>query len=165
MVWCGIFSTWQSLGNRASKAQFINQKNLKKFEVSCTSRNTQKKISEIPETTQIRGRERAHLTSAWPGLAQRCLGRARPGFSSEFFLMSSWCGLGSSLMSSSLMGRAQPGFFFFFSILCSSLMWVFITVINRVLETRFSCSCHVEKMPHQTWLGHGNRVFETRFID
>ena len=105
---------WQSLGNRASKAQFINQKNLKKFEVSCTSRNTQKQISEIPETTQIRGRERAHLTSAWPGLAQRCLGRARPGFSSEFFLMSSWCGLGSSLMSSSLMGRAQPGFFFFF---------------------------------------------------
>ena len=62
-------------------------------------------------------------------------------------------------------GSRAAWVFFFFSLLCSSLMWVFITVINRVLETRFSCSCHVEKMPHQTWLGHGNRVFETRFID
>ena len=41
----------------------------------------------------------------------------------------------------------------------------FILIVNRVLETRFPCRCHVEKVPHQTWTTHQNRVSKTRFID
>ena len=37
-------------------------------------------------------------------------------------------------------------------------------VINRVLETRFPGRRHVEKILHQTWSTHENRVFKTRFI-
>ena len=37
--------------------------------------------------------------------------------------------------------------------------------INRVFKTRFLDGCHVEKMLHQTWSDHGNRVSKTRFID
>ena len=50
--------------------------------------------------------------------------------------------------------RLRLKFFFFFFLL-----------INWVLETQFPGGCHVEKMPHQTWLDHENRVFETWFID
>ena len=35
----------------------------------------------------------------------------------------------------------------------------FFWFINRVLG-----GCHVEKMPHQMWSDHENRVFKTRFI-
>ena len=72
-------------------------------------------------------------------------------------------------------------FFFFFFFFLSSLMnthflycrgflslrfcLFFILVVNRVLETQFPCRCHVEKVPHQTWTTHKNRVPKTRFID
>ena len=62
-------------------------------------------------------------------------------------------------------------FFFFFWIFlgmtCTWENWAlkFFWLINRVLETWFLGGCHVEKMPHQTWSDHGNRVFETLFID
>ena len=108
-----------------------------------------------------RERER-ELTSPARGLGSHGLGSPLGSY-----LMSSWCGLDSSLMSSSLMGRMRPRFFFFFFlwVLLWSSGWVFIRVINRVLETRFSCGRHMEKMPHQTWFGHGNRVFDTQFIN
>ena len=52
-----FFSTWHILGNRS-----LNQKNLKKFEVSCKAeipKNKYKKKTSIPILkTQIRGRER-----------------------------------------------------------------------------------------------------------
>ena len=60
-----FFPRGDHLGNRVSKAGFINQKNLKKFEVSCTGRNTKKQIQEILKTsipilkTQFKGRERS----------------------------------------------------------------------------------------------------------
>ena len=84
------------------------------------------------------------------------------------------------------------GFFFFLFLFLSSLMntysslmntyflllwfsfpvvlvvfFVFFLDLNRVLETWFPCSCHVEKVPvpHQTWTTHKNRVPKTRFID
>ena len=37
-------------------------------------------------------------------------------------------------------------------------------LINRVLDSRFLGGRHMEKMPHQTWSDHENRVIETRFI-
>ena len=38
--------------------------------------------------------------------------------------------------------------------------------INRVLETQFPSGRHVKKTPHQMWSDdHGNRVFETWFIN
>ena len=37
-------------------------------------------------------------------------------------------------------------------------------LINWVLETRFPNGRHMEKMPHQRWLDHENRIFETWFI-
>ena len=58
-----FFSTWHLLGNRVSKTRFLNQKNLKKFEVSCKAeipKNKYKKKTSIPILkTQIRGRERS----------------------------------------------------------------------------------------------------------
>ena len=103
-----FFSTWHLLGNRVSKTWFLTPKNLKKFEVSCTGRNTQKQIQEILKTsipilkTQIKGRERLEgekdsgrpkpqqprrepwpgSCAAWGDLGVRApsLGRARPGF-------------------------------------------------------------------------------------
>ena len=53
------------------------------------------------------------------------------------------------------------GFLLLLSPIC---LWL-ILVVNRVLETRFSCRCHMEKVPHQTWITHKNRVPKTRFID
>ena len=64
-------STWKS------KTRFLTPKNLKKFEVSCTGRNTQKQIQEILKTsipilkTQIKGRERSEGEKDW--------GRGDPG--------------------------------------------------------------------------------------
>ena len=70
------------------------------------------------------------------------------------------------------------GFFFFFLLwwthifccygflLLLSLRFClfFILVVNQVLETWFPCRCHVEKVSHQTWTIHKNRVPNTRFI-
>ena len=63
-----FFFTCHLLGNRVSKTRFLTQKNLKKFEVSCIGRNTQKQIQEKninpnPKDSdqrerEIRGRER-----------------------------------------------------------------------------------------------------------
>ena len=84
------------------------------------------------------------------------------------------------------LGRARTpvsGFFFFF--LSFFLLWwthifcccgfllllslrfclPFILVVNRVLETRFPCRCHVEKLSHQMWTTHKNHVPKTQFID
>ena len=72
-----FFFTWYLLGNRVSKTRFLTPKNLKKFEVSCTGRNTQKQIQEIPKTsipilkTQIKGRERSE--------GEKDSGRGDPG--------------------------------------------------------------------------------------
>ena len=72
-----FFSTWHLLGNRVSKTRFLTPKNLKKFEVSCTGRNTQKQIQEILKTsipilkTQIKGRERSE--------GEKDSGRGDPG--------------------------------------------------------------------------------------
>ena len=59
-------------------------------------------------------------------------------------------------------------FFFFFSLSLFLLWWEgvkgVLKVINRVLKTRFPGGCYVEKMSHQTWSNHENRVFETQFI-
>ena len=57
-----FFSTWHLLGNQVSKTRFLTQKNLKKFEVSCTGRNTQKKrqeknINPNPKDSDQRERE------------------------------------------------------------------------------------------------------------
>ena len=66
-----FFFTCHLLGNRVSKTRFLTQKNLKKFEVSCIGRNTQKQIQEKninpnPKDSnqrerEIRGRERLKL--------------------------------------------------------------------------------------------------------
>ena len=63
-----FFSTWHLLGNQVPKTRFLTQKNLKKFEVSCIGRNTQKQIQEKninpnPKDSdqrekEIKGRER-----------------------------------------------------------------------------------------------------------
>ena len=41
----------------------------------------------------------------------------------------------------------------------------FILVANQVLETWFSCRCHVEKVSHQTWTIYKNWVSKTWFIN
>ena len=65
-----FFSTWHILGNRS-----LNQKNLKKFEVSCKAeipKNKYKKKTSIPILkTQIRGRERSE--------GEKDSGRGDPG--------------------------------------------------------------------------------------
>ena len=115
--WCCIFSTWRPPGNWVSKTRLINQKNFKKIwrlmyqpkYPKTNFRNPRNTTIPILET-QIRGREREReLTSPAPGLGLHGLGSPLGSY-----LMSSWCGLDSSLMSSSLMGRVRPRFFFFF---------------------------------------------------
>ena len=60
------------------------------------------------------------------------------------------------------------GFFFFFfsdehvGATLVVFFFVFFLNVNRVLETRFSYRCHVEKVPHQTRITHKNRAFEAR---
>ena len=58
-----FFSIWHLLGNRVSKTWFLNQKNFKKFKVSCKAelpKNKYKKKTSIPILkTQIRGRKRS----------------------------------------------------------------------------------------------------------
>ena len=68
-------------------------------------------------------------------------------------------------------------FFFFFSLSFSLFFlpfhvfafWVinnyYFWIRNRVLETRFPCRCHLEKVQHQMWITHENRVSKTQFID
>ena len=68
-------------------------------------------------------------------------------------------------------------FFFFFSLSFSLFFlpfhvfafWVinnyYFWIRNRVLETRFPCRCHLEKVQHQMWITHENRVSKTQYID
>ena len=145
MVWCGnLFLR----GNRVSKAWFIYQQNLKKFEVSTshTSQNTQKKNPE--HNHQIWGRknldyegERTLLNGS---ILRRRLGWKKPKPRVAWVACATWAasdGLGSSLFVS---------VFFFF--LLWVLLWyvlgfslIFIRVGNWALETRFPCGCHVKK--------------------
>ena len=62
------------------------------------------------------------------------------------------------------------GVFFFFSFFSDEhvgaalvVFFVFFLNVNRVLETRFSYRCHVEKVPHQTQTTHKNWTLEARF--
>ena len=44
-------------------------------------------------------------------------------------------------------------------------VWMFVIIIFGLeIETRFPGGRHVEKIPHQTWSTHENRVSKTRFI-
>ena len=80
-----------------------------------------------------------------------------------FFLLLCWCGFLLLLMNTHFL------FFFFISSVVNThfgfLSLRFILVVNRVLETWFPCRCHVEKVPHQTWTTHKNRVPKIWFID
>ena len=60
------FSTWQPLKNRVSKTLFINQKNLKKFEVSSVA-SPHQIISDQRERERVRSDQRE--TAAWVTLA------------------------------------------------------------------------------------------------
>ena len=53
----------------------------------------------------------------------------------------------------------------FLLLLSLQICLYFILVVNRVLKTWFPCRCHVEKLSHQMWTTHKNRVPKTRFID
>ena len=44
------------------------------------------------------------------------------------------------------------------------IFFFFVVNVNRVLDTRFTSRCHVEKMPTQTQLEHANRALKARFI-
>ena len=72
-----------------------------------------------------------------------------------------WVGLSYISISSSSSSSLSFYFSFFPRFFAVSTFWV----RNRVLKTRFSCRCHLENMPHQTWTTHENRVSKTRFID
>ena len=165
--WCGIFSTWRPSGNRVSKTRFINQKNFKKIwslmyqpkYPKTNFRNPRNTTIPILET-QIRGREREsspHQRTAWVLLWVLIWWFLGVAWILLWWVLLWWvaCGLGFFFFF----------FFFFLWVLLWSSGWVFIRVINQVLETRFSCGRHMEKMPHQTWLGRGNRVFDTQFLD
>ena len=149
----------------------------------------QKSQTQQSQTERLRSKgERAHLTGAQPGLAQR------PGLRTTWARVTAWFARG--LGSRDGLGWAQPGlarglgsraawvkrrprfWWFFFSDLhllrcsggffsprshllslfcfwvfffsgCPLMFWsdfiLFIRVINRVLDTRFPCNCHVEK--------------------
>ena len=135
MIWCGSLFL---RGNWVSKAWFIYQQNLKKFEVSTsrTSQNTHtKKKKSRTQPSDLREKE----SRLWgrKNLVERI-----------YFKEATWVkktqaarGLDSSLFVS--------GFFFF---LLWVLLWyvlgfslIFIRIGNRVLETRFPCVRHVEK--------------------
>ena len=109
-------------------------------------------------TTQVAlrpslGRARPRPSATQVAL-QPSLGHARPLFLRFFFFLSFF----------SDEHIFFSGFFFFFSffsdehifccngflLLLSPICLWLILVINRVLETRFSCRCHMEKVPHQT---------------
>ena len=123
--------------------------------------------------------------SAWRGRRACDLGRsARRGFCTRPRLQRATRSPRATAFSLFL------GFFFFLSSLMNTYfqelllllsLWVFFAVVfavvvivvffvlfldvNQVLETRFPCRCYVEKVPHQTWTTHKNRVPKTRFID
>ena len=47
---------------------------------------------------------------------------------------------------------------------CKGKIFFFLAInVNRVLETRFTGRCHMEKMPTQTQLEHANRAPMARF--
>ena len=107
----------------------------------------------------------------------RSLGRARawiacgPGSHDGLGRIAAWvCTVWSCLCYISISSSSLSFFsffpHFFFAI---SAFWVinnnYFWVRNWVLETRFPCRCHMEKVPHQTWTTHKNRVPKTRFID
>ena len=47
---------------------------------------------------------------------------------------------------------------------CKPKFFLFTVNVNRVLETRFTSGCHVEKVPTQTRSEHENRLLKARFI-
>ena len=61
-------------------------------------------------------------------------------------------------------------FFFFFSFFSDEnvgaalvVFFVFFLNVNRVLETRFPCGRHLEKVPRKRQTTHENRALKTRF--
>ena len=56
-------------------------------------------------------------------------------------------------------------FLLFFVVVVVVVFFVLFLDVNWVLETRFPGRCHVEKVSHQTWTTHENRVSKTQFID
>ena len=61
-------------------------------------------------------------------------------------------------------------FFFFFSFFSDEnvgaalvVFFVFFLNVNRVLETRFPCRRHLEKVPRKRQTTHENRALKTRF--
>ena len=61
-------------------------------------------------------------------------------------------------------------FFFFFSFFSDEnvgaalvVFFVFFLNVNRVLETRFPCRRHLEKVPRKRGTTHENRALKTRF--
>ena len=73
------------------------------------------------------------------------------------FWISLFLSLSLSLSLSLLWWEGVKGVLKTLYLLCEGL-------INRVLDSRFLGGRHMEKMPHQTWSDHENRVIETRFI-
>ena len=120
------------------RLDLYNQKNLKKFQVSSAASPHQIKEKES-------GLGRAPPWGSRPGSCRpgaRGLGCADLGliFSGFFFLWFFFF------------------FFFFFFWLWLLFCWcccsVIYGLINRVLETRFPCRCHLEKVPTQTRSKH-----------
>ena len=80
---------------------------------------------------------------AWVALRPgRGLGHARPRSRAAWSCLS--C-ISISYSSLSFCWSTRPGFF-----CCLVINNNYFQVRNRVLETRFPCRCHVEKVPHQT---------------
>ena len=84
-----------------------------------------------------------------------------------------WRGLGLELISissSSSSSSSSLSFFFLFLSAFSSAVGLhfgsvmfYFWVRNRVLETRFSCRHHLEKVPRKRQTTHENRALKTRF--
>ena len=135
------------LENRVLKTRFIIQKNFKNLQVSHLTGSDQNKERLRSERGRPDKRERnSQIREGEKEIAWAAhLGRANPGRATQVH------GLGRANPS-----RA-PGFALGWC--CLGIYWV----RNRVLETRFPCRRHLEKVTRRRGITHENRALKARF--
>ena len=166
----GTFSRWRLHGNRVLETRFTFKKKTKK-----TTRQHQRvhqRRKKKKKKKKTRRQSRSDLGSPRPRSRRATHVAARDQVAPRPTTVSGLSFFSDEhlLWSPALLLLLLFLFFFFFLSAFSSAFglhfgsWIFyFWVRNRVLETRFPCRRHLEKVPHRRGITHKNRALKARF--
>ena len=127
-------------------------------------------ISSRPRPRQIQAGDTGRGRAATQFAARRTQVAHLGFFFFLFFLLRTPSSLGFFFFLSFFEHLLPWVFFFFFSFFSDEnvgaalvVFFVFFLNVNRVLETRFSCRRHLEKVPRKRGTTHENRALKGRF--